>query len=601
MKNLFTKFLVVLAIVFTMLQSCSKSDDNITVVGGGDAFKMQIVTIELPNTILTTDEYHGTISNVSVTLRKSDEHKLLVMIPSTAELGNQDLVINDLNNLKVTYNVKDIVLSTTPDATIAEMQTNLSTFQQTMVSTNPQFTSTQQAISNFNDVYSNATEENKIKLASLYLANKALFDNIILNDFSSITGKVNLNTALVFLQKHKLAVISMIVGVLLITNIVATPTERVIGIALLGVGFYKAKGFGQQFATEAVNTMQLEIDNTLGTNNKNANATNNTIVSLTNNIATAVPFNTINRTVITSDSNKTEAGMALFFKYFNILNGYVAQVNPVIQWVNANVPFANFNLLTPETVPTSSATVNTPMDAASFQKLTLSITDPAVTLQNATLTTSGQLSIKVKIVGNSTTPIQSILKYSYADDYSTFSGSFPITVSNSPVATNLITNGDFSSGNTNFITNYIYCNSSNCLFNLANNGYAIANNASTRHNSFVGIDHTNGNGQFMIVNGSISTYIVWKQTVNVTINKNYDFEAWICTLFSQSTSNIIVKINGIQLGTNFSAPSSVNQWIKLARTWNSGNNTVANIEIFSTQNISTGNDFGLDDISFKQL
>lgn len=164
---------------------------------------------------------------------------------------------------------------------------------------------------------------------------------------------------------------------------------------------------------------------------------------------------------------------------------------------------------------------------------------------------------------------------------------------------NLIINGDFSSGNNNFSTNYTYCNSANCLFNLADNGYAIANDASTRHNSFVGKDHTNGNGLFMIINGAISTNVVWRQTVNVTANTNYDFESWICTLYAQDIADIIVKINGGQLGTSFTAPSSVNQWTKLSRTWNSGSNTSATIEIFSTKNIATGNDCGLDDISFK--
>jgi uncharacterized protein (TIGR02145 family) len=428
MKKIVSKFLFLLALGFTLLQSCSKSDapavDNPL---GGDAFRMQIVTIDLPNTTLANTEYHGTISNVSVTLRKSDEHKLVVMIPGTVALGNQDLVINDLNNLKVTYNVKDVVLTTTPDATIADMQTNLSTFQQTVANTNPQASSAQQAISNFNAIYSNATAENKIKMASLYKANKTLFDDIILNDFSSISGR-SLHDALILIYKHKAAVIAMAAG-LALTRYGAEGIEKATGIVLLSVGFYKAIGFGKQFTTETCNTVQIEVANTVGINNKNANTTNNTFVSLTNNVATTVPFNTIDRTVITSDSNKTESGMSQFFTYFDMLNGYVNLVNPVIQWVNSNVPFANFSLLTNETVPDTCSTVTNPMDAASFQKLTFSITDPALTLQNATLTSSGQLSLNVKIVGTSTTPIQSSLKYSYADDYSTFSGSIPITVS----------------------------------------------------------------------------------------------------------------------------------------------------------------------------
>jgi hypothetical protein len=164
----------------------------------------------------------------------------------------------------------------------------------------------------------------------------------------------------------------------------------------------------------------------------------------------------------------------------------------------------------------------------------------------------------------------------------------------------LVINGDFSSGNSGFTTNYNYCNLSNCLFSLTNNGYSVAKDASTRHNLFKGVDHTDGNGLFMIVNGSISSNVVWKQTLSVSVNTNYDFEAWVCTLYTLNSSEIIVKINGEQLGSSLLAPSSVNQWTKLSRKWNSGSSLVAVIEIYSVKNIANGNDFGLDDISLKE-
>ena len=103
----------------------------------------------------------------------------------------------------------------------------------------------------------------------------------------------------------------------------------------------------------------------------------------------------------------------------------------------------------------------------------------------------------------------------------------------------------------------------------------------------------------MIVNGAISTYTVWNQSINVNANTNYDFECWICTLYAQNIADVIIKINGVQLGDSFTAPTSVNLWTKLTRIWNSGSNSVANIEIFPIKNIATGNDFGLDDISIK--
>lgn len=428
MKKHYSRILFIVFAVVLVL-SCSKSDNPATDNPvGGDAFRMQMVTINLPNTTLSATEYHGSVGSTTVNLIKSDDHKLLFMMPSSVALGNQDLVINDLNNLKITYNVKDVVLPDTADATISPFQNNLATFQATTLGN----TQTQNAITSYNQVYANASAADKTKMATLYYANKAVFDDIILNDFNSITGR-SLQESIVLIHKHQAAVLTMAIG-LALTLYGAEGIEKAAGIVLLSVGFYKAVGFGQQFATQTVNTIGLEIDNTLGTNNKNATTTNNTTVSLQNNVATSVPFNTKDRTVITADSNKTESGMALFFKYFNILNGYVSQVNPVIQWVNTNVPFANFSLLTQETVPNSSPTVTNAMDAATYQKLSFSITDPALTLQSVSLMGNGQLSLKVKIVGTQTT-VQSILKYNYADNYSTFSGTLPITVSNDTTPT----------------------------------------------------------------------------------------------------------------------------------------------------------------------
>ncbi len=76
------------------------------------------------------------------------------------------------------------------------------------------------------------------------------------------------------------------------------------------------------------------------------------------------------------------------------------------------------------------------------------------------------------------------------------------------LAQNLVTNGDFTSGNTNFFTNYTYCNFNNCLNPLINNGYSIGTNLSFFHFAFQGQDHTTGFGNMMIFNGGIPTFTV---------------------------------------------------------------------------------------------
>lgn len=169
------------------------------------------------------------------------------------------------------------------------------------------------------------------------------------------------------------------------------------------------------------------------------------------------------------------------------------------------------------------------------------------------------------------------------------------------VAGNLVSNGDFEQGNTGFFTNYIYCNSGNCLFPLANDGYSVGTNANYFHNLFTGHDHTTGNGNFMIINGADPTKTVWRETINVAPNTTYAFGCWISTMIAINPAQIRFSINGVQLGPIYNAPGQVNVWNQFYITWNSASNTTATIEIVDVLNQSNGNDFGLDDIFFGQI
>ena len=167
---------------------------------------------------------------------------------------------------------------------------------------------------------------------------------------------------------------------------------------------------------------------------------------------------------------------------------------------------------------------------------------------------------------------------------------------------NLIVNPDFEMGNTGFETDYTYCNSNNCLLALGDNGYAVGADASFFVNTyFSGHDHTTGSGDFMIVNGGRSSLKVWRQTIPVTPNTTYTFGLWISRMNYYDTAQIRVTINGSQLGAIFTPPVVTNIWQRVLRTWNSGMQTTATIEIVDMKTSVVGNDFGLDDITFGEI
>lgn len=198
-------------------------------------------------------------------------------------------------------------------------------------------------------------------------------------------------------------------------------------------------------------------------------------------------------------------------------------------------------------------------------------------------------------------------QWSPAEGLSTTVG--PVTVA-SPVVTTTYTcmgmgpgaesvvNGDFNQGNVGFTSAYEYNT------NLWGEGtYYVDTDASLHHTNFVGLGH-GGSGNFMIVNGSpVPGTNVWTEQIAVQPNNYYAFSTWVCTLGGQpnEVAQLQFSINGNQIGEVFSAPPYTNDWQQFYELWYSGNSTSATITILNQNTVQSGNDFGLDDISFCQL
>ena len=175
------------------------------------------------------------------------------------------------------------------------------------------------------------------------------------------------------------------------------------------------------------------------------------------------------------------------------------------------------------------------------------------------------------------------------------------STSNSP-SSNMVTNGDFSLGNTGFTSDYTY------VANAGGGGQGIYGVATTAISWFqyfasCNVEHTNGTGKMIIFDGSTSNAgndKAWGQTIAVQPNQTYTFSYWVQTVAlgnPASIANIELKINGVVIGTNL-APSSECSWSLRTYTWNSGTATSAQIALYDKVTASGGNDFAIDDISF---
>ncbi len=178
----------------------------------------------------------------------------------------------------------------------------------------------------------------------------------------------------------------------------------------------------------------------------------------------------------------------------------------------------------------------------------------------------------------------------------TSSAQINIQLPGNSVGGNLVANGDFEMGNTGFITNYIL--QGNGAFQQGK--FAVTTNAGTPYGpNFTGVDHTTGNGKWMMVNGATaSNKTVWQQTIPVTPNSAYNFSVWLTNMGTQNDPQILIFINGSPVTGLITLPDGPNNWQQYSATWNAAGNTTATIRIVNNRLENSGNDFGIDDISF---
>ena len=200
---------------------------------------------------------------------------------------------------------------------------------------------------------------------------------------------------------------------------------------------------------------------------------------------------------------------------------------------------------------------------------------------------------------------------------------------------NLLTNADFSQGNTGFSNDYNYISAAaNAAITDGSKGlnpegnYAVDVNANTYHNSFKGYDYDNttaegtaksatppATNKFLMINGAASIQRMYAQTVTVQKNRYYTFSAYFNNLILISGNTDPTKNS--TLGNNALAPPEVgfvingasvsstlvlneipDRWVKYSSVWYSGDNTTAVFEIRNVSTAANGNDLGIDHLYF---
>ena len=166
--------------------------------------------------------------------------------------------------------------------------------------------------------------------------------------------------------------------------------------------------------------------------------------------------------------------------------------------------------------------------------------------------------------------------------------------------TESIINGDFENGNTDFTSQYVQ----KCINGRMDWGaYCISKVSNIFWTGWGDCsDHTNGLGNMMVMDAAVAAGVgIWCETVPINQNTDYQFTTWVTSMVSLNPALLQFSINNKVLDQPFRAASEVCKWKEFYALWNSGSATSAEICVINQNTEDQGNDFALDDISFKSI
>lgn len=423
-------YLNIYAFIVLLFIGCSPDEsNNSSNPNGGNVYRYQIVTIDVPGIALNDNQYPASFGSFSVTVMKTDENKLSFGIPIDAPLGDTELIIPSLNNTTVRYNVLQPELEQSSEETFASF---ISLADAHFLSLQEPSTNDGIAQNNyfqFKDyLANNATEDEKEKIALYYYVNKVAIDSILQFDVNNPTGRFD-QTDILAIQAFCGAVLWTAGGGLGVVYF-PEPSLKLVSTIVAGISFGGAIVLFDNLAQRKITVLGIKVDSFLGNNNRNAQ--NNTI-SLQDEVMSSLPLALASRELIDSDSNNTNSHIKRFFSSKSIYNNIINYVNEAIANLSSFISLSTFNSAI---LSQNSITTDENVTSEIMQDITFSITHPNLQLVNATLQSDGQLNVKVKIIGNPTSfPVVGNLNYTYNDGFSSFSGTFPVEVQQSLVGT----------------------------------------------------------------------------------------------------------------------------------------------------------------------
>lgn len=181
-------------------------------------------------------------------------------------------------------------------------------------------------------------------------------------------------------------------------------------------------------------------------------------------------------------------------------------------------------------------------------------------------------------------------------------------VLNGKASADLITNGDFSAGNTGFTSGYTEDSSAGAGENAgANQGagyYGIVTDSTFWHPLFADFhDHTGDSaGLMMIVNGdNTPNTTVWQEGgIDLTPGVTYELTFWAASAYTVSPANLEITASDGATDQTIALGGDAGVWHQFTMDFVANSNPTT-ISLTDNNTDLSGNDFALDDISLTPV
>ncbi|MFK8057956.1 MAG: gliding motility-associated C-terminal domain-containing protein [Saprospiraceae bacterium] len=167
------------------------------------------------------------------------------------------------------------------------------------------------------------------------------------------------------------------------------------------------------------------------------------------------------------------------------------------------------------------------------------------------------------------------------------------------VGLNLVDNSGFEEGNIGFTSDYLNTPGGSS----AQGTYSVVSSSELHNANFASCPDARTSGGLILAvdGGSDATAAVWCQTFPINPRSTYDFSFLLASLSVGNPASLRVKIDGVDVGGAYTGDQQACIWKEANLYWNATGQTTAEICIYNLNTSSTGNDFGIDEVTFHEL